>query len=113
MSKLYKGRYLIALYDENDNLIDVGCLPSQLKLYKNRPQSFYEQKSRGDSLFKNCKVYLIDCLEKHDDIFKEEDEIFLKEYMETEDRIMEIAKLCGVSRRTVYRWRAKGLLKGF
>lgn len=115
-TKLYKGRYLIALYDKDDRLVDVGLRPSDLELFKHRPESFYEQTCRGDVKFYNCNVYLIDCLEKHDDIFKEEDEIFLEEInaIESKDEQLEkLAKELGISKRTAYRWKALGKLKGF
>ena len=76
---LYKGRYLIAIYDNDDNFID--CATSVKDLWFKNPKSTYSEISRGQFFHRqrDYKVYLIDCLEKHDDIFKEEDEIFLKE----------------------------------
>lgn len=119
-NKLYKGRYLIALYDKNDTLVDVGMLPSEIKLFKHRPQSFYEQTCRGDRRLYGCNIYLIDCLEKNDDIFAEEDKIFLDELLISptkecgiEERIIAKAKELGISKRTAYRWKAQGKLKGF
>ena len=111
-NKLYKGRYLIALYDCNDRLVAVGDNPFQLGI--RRPQSFYEQMSRGDMSFYKCKVHLIDCLKVHDDVFKEEDEMFLSElrYVKTRDKeIEEIAKRLGISKRTAYRRLKLGILK--
>lgn len=112
---MYKGRYLIALYDKNDTLVDVGTVPSEIKLFKHRPQSFYEQTCRGDGRLYGCRVYLIDCLEKHHDIFSEEDEIFLNEIIAIkgiDEQLKEIAKRNGVSKRTAYRWRKIGKIKG-
>lgn len=114
-NKLYRGRYLIALYDKNDILVDVATLPSELELFKRRPSSFYEQVCRGDNRLYGCRVYLIDCLEKNDDIFSEEDKIFLDEIntIESVDKqLEEIAKINGVSKRTAYRWRKIGKIKG-
>ena len=116
MLKLYRGRYLIALYNKEDVLIDVGTKPSELKLFQNRLSSFYEQVSRKNKSFFGCKLYLIDCLEKHNDIFKEEDEIFLLEMdcIKAKDyKLGEIAKQLGISKRTAYRWKSQGKLKGF
>ena len=114
-NKLYKGRYLIALYDKNDILVDVGTLPSEIELFKRRPASFYEQTCRGDGRLFGCRVYLIDCLEKNNDIFSEEDEIFLEEIgaiKSVDKQLEEIAKRNGVSKRTAYRWRKIGKIKG-
>lgn len=105
---LYKGRYLIAVYDKNDNFIDCATSLSELKFIQR--QSVYSQISHkqffGERKFVN--VYLIDCLEKHNDCFKEEDEIFLREFGRNPETI---AKNLGISRRTYYRWLQKGKIK--
>jgi hypothetical protein len=117
MSVLYKDKYLIALYDKHDNLVDVGLRPKELELYKDNPRTFYECVCRGDKTFRGCKLFLIDCTVVHDDIFKEEDEIFIKEIVEpaksTDAKVKDISKKLGVSKRTVYRWKAQGKIKGF
>lgn len=113
MQKLYKGRYLIALYDDNDNLIDVGCVPSELNFYKERPNSFYEQLCRGDIKLHGCNVYLIDCLKKQQDIFAEEDKIFLESIKPSREQLKKIAKQLGISLRTAYRLKAKGKLREY
>ena len=120
MARLFKGRYLIALYDEEDNLVEVADNPRKLMHFKNRPKSFYEQRCRGDKRMQKCKVFLIDCLEKHDDVFAEEDEIFLEEYKaeinnykSIDEKMQEIANEIGVSKRTIYRWKSNGKLEGY
>lgn len=40
LHKLYKGRYLIALYDKNDMLVDVGINPFDLLTCSIRPIPF-------------------------------------------------------------------------
>lgn len=74
MKGLYKGRYLIALYDSNDRLIEVAGTCSKIRCAA--PESVSRSTKRHYNT--KHKIYLIDCLEKHDDIFAEEDEEFLK-----------------------------------
>lgn len=117
LHKLYKGRYLIALYDENDVLVDVGINPFDLNCVI-RPHTLYENIERGRYRLFGYTIHLIDCLEIHDDIFAEEDKIFLDEFFLTkehsiEERIIAKAKELGISKRTAYRWKAQGKLKGF
>lgn len=115
--KLYKDRYLIALYDKNDYLIDVGAEPKELNFFRSRVSSFYEQVSRGDKRYRGCKMFFIDCKEKHEDVFKEEDELFLEEIENSkkgkDEKLKEIAKKLGISKRTAYRWVKNGKIKGF
>lgn len=117
METLYKGRYLIALYDKDDYLVDVATKPSDFRHICPRTKTFYEQKSKGIQTLKGYKVFLIDCLEKHDDIFVEEDNLFLN-YVKAHEKsidkqLEEIAIRYGVSKRTAYRWKKLGILKGF
>lgn len=115
--KLYKGRYLIALYDKDDILVDVGMNPLDLFICANRPRSLYEDISRGRNVIFGYTIHLIDCLETHDNVFQEEDKIFIDEFKDSftniEERIIAKAKELGISRRTAYRWKAQGKLKGF
>ena len=120
LHKLYKGRYLIALYDKDDMLVDVGINPFDLLTCSFRPQSLYENVSRGRNSIFGYTIHLVDCLEQHDDIFAEEDKIFLDEFLNSltgeysiEERIVAKAKELGISKRTAYRWKAQGKLKGF
>ena len=57
---------------------------------------------------RKCKVFLIDCLEKHDDVFKEEDEIFLEENLGTDRKMEILAQKLGISKRTAYRYKKRG-----
>lgn len=118
VNKLYKGRYLIALYDKDDMLVDVGISPFDLLTCSVRPHSLYKNVSRGRNSIFGYTIHLIDCLEEHDDIFAEEDKIFLDEFLlakkySIEERIIAKAKELGISKRTAYRWKAQGKLKGF
>jgi hypothetical protein len=119
LHKLYKGRYLIALYDENDMLVDVGINPFDLNCAI-RPHTLYENMCRERYSFFGYTIHLIDCLEIHEDIFKEEDELFLEQYagfvgevLDMDKKLEQKAKELGISKRTAYRWKAKGKLKGF
>lgn len=117
LHKLYKGRYLIALYDKDDVLVDVGANPFDLNCAI-RPHTLYANIRRGRHSLFGYTIHLIDCLEIHDDIFAEEDKIFLDEFLlakkySIEERIIAKAKELGISKRTAYRWKAQGKLKGF
>lgn len=78
MKGLYKGKYLIAIYDKEDRLIDVACNINELTHYKNSKTawSVIGHVQRGS--VKSAGIHLIDVTEKHNDIFSEEDELFLK-----------------------------------
>lgn len=111
MRGLYKGRYLIAIYDSNDNLIDSATKVADLHLFNQFV--IYYAFHYGNILKRyGYRIELIDCLEKHNDIFKEEDEIFLQEIREeSEDYCLEQrAKQLGISKRTAYRWKKLGKL---
>ncbi|NCD06399.1 MAG: hypothetical protein EOL97_09785 [Spirochaetia bacterium] len=89
--KLYKGRYLIALYEKdnetlamNENGIAIFASPKELSLWLNRTDnSVYsgirhllnEEKRK---LFATYNLHLIDCLEQNNDCFVEEDKLFLQ-----------------------------------
>ena len=90
MRGLYKEKYLIAIYDNKDNIINVGGIPRDIyndcdsqeynSLYiriKRILEQKYEKQNKG------TKVFLIDCFEEHEDIFNYEDKEFLK-FMEEE-----------------------------
>ena len=71
MRGLYKGKYLIAIYDKNDFLVEVGCFPSELRItFKNTrtANSVISKIFKGE---RGCeRVHFIDVTEIHDDIFK-------------------------------------------
>lgn len=108
---LYRGRYLIAVYDKDDRCV---CVASNLKELERmgNPCTLYSHLSRQCysstpySINARKKYYLIDCLEKHNDIFVEEDKLFLEE-IEKIETIADIAKRLGVSERTIFRRKAK------
>ena len=99
---LYKNRYLIAVYDNNENLVDVLCNSREVWKYC---RAFYR---KNEVSYSKYKFYLIDCLEKHNDIFKEEDKIFLEEFeetrkSETRKNVENLMKKYNISLRTAYR----------
>ncbi len=113
MKGLYKDRYLIAVYDRDEMLIDVGCSVRELRRYTNNS-------AHSSISHKRPNFVLIDVFEKHDDIFAEEDELFLK-YLEEcnitqTKKDQEAADAAGISLRTYYRHkqlaREKGLKGG-
>ena len=117
--KLYRGRYLIALYDKNDMLVGVGTNPFDLS-YVINPLTLYGNMCRERYSLFGYTIHLIDCLEIHEDIFKEEDELFLERYadfigkgLDMDKKLEQKAKELGISKRTAYRWKAQGKLKGF
>ena len=81
MKDLYKGRYLIAVYDETDTCVGVfGSIKEIMKIRKlNNPYSMFYRILNGKYQFSSNTYHLIDCLEEHEDIFVEEDALFLKE----------------------------------
>lgn len=101
MKDLYKGRYLIAVYDKDENCIGVFKSIKELKKLSSTYKIFYSSfNSKYFCLFH--KYYLIDCLEQHDDIFSEEDKEFLKECPDIITNNVKANKL-GISLRSYYR----------
>ena len=91
-------KVLFALYDKNDYLVKVGFSLKEIGFTGNVTQS---RRKKG-----NAKLYTIP-LEPQEDIFKEEDEIFIQEEKDNVFTIKEIAKMQGVNERTIYRQRLK------
>ena len=90
MKGLYKERYLIAIYDNKDNLISVGGIPRDIYSDYNSQEynSLYIRlqrilKDKDINQNRGTKVFLIDCFEEHQDIFNYEDKEFL-EFMKQE-----------------------------
>lgn len=100
---LYKNRYLIALYDNNDEVL-IGVYDNVQELAKSQNlniSSVKSQISRG-----NKRFFLIDAFEIVDDCFKEADEQTNKMFRSGElTRLTnrELAKKMGIPERTFYR----------
>ena len=111
MKNLYKGRYMIAVYDEEDYLIDVGFNVNELLTCKN-PSTFRRNLNRHlNGKRTKHKIYLIDLLENYEDCFCLEDKVFLKEFEENLKTDNERAEELGVCLRTYYRYKSKGKIK--
>ena len=108
MKGLYKGKYLIAVYDKNDYLLEVACSPSELTCFKGAAE-YLCKIANGQAI--SSRIFLIDVTEKHNDIFAEEDKIFLEYINKTRKKtIEEKARELNMSARTYYR--RKLLYKG-
>ena len=85
MDNFYKGKYLIAIYDKEDNLLDVGW---NIRDLNKKNYSFCALNKEVKRRRKRMKpqryvLHLIDVTEKHNDIFREEDREFLKFWQRT------------------------------
>ena len=111
MKGLYKGKYIIALYDEDDYLKDVGAMTSELCCFENYNYMHSHICHCFAGRRTDKRLYFIDVTKKYNDIFAEEDEIFLQfikdNYKKTD---AEIAASLGVSYRTYMRYKSKGIL---
>lgn len=90
---------LYAIYDRKDNFIDCDYG------YKNilRKKAFLSQYEEKQKQMKICRIPL----EIQGDVFQEEDEIFISEEQTNVFTGAELAKMLGVSRRTVWRRKKK------
>lgn len=88
-------KVLFALYDKNDNFINCGFSLAEIGINNNIAWRCYH-KNKGRKLYKIP-------LETQNDIFEEEDKIFIKEEKYNAFTVKEIAEMVGVSERTMYR----------
>lgn len=90
---------LYAIYDRKNNFIDCDYG------YKNilRKKTFLSQYEKKQKQMKICRIPL----EIQDDVFQEEDKIFISEEQTNVFTGAELAKMLGVSRRTVWRRKKK------
>lgn len=109
MKNFYRDKYLIAVYDKDDYLINIASSPSEIfsNISESSARSYLNKVFKGK--IKNENIYFIDVFEKHNDIFAEEDNIFLRQYNLKETNA-EKAKKLGVSLRTYNRYKSKGKL---
>ena len=97
-------KVLFALYDKDDNFINCGFSLKEIGI--DNMQSWYLRRKS-----KWRKLYRIP-LAPQNDIFKEEDEAFIKEFEQQCYTNEEHAQRLGVNVRTFYRLKAKKKLKG-
>lgn len=95
-------KVLFAIYDKNDNFIDCGFSYKEMCLDSETGWRYLHRN-------KGCKIYQIP-LEVQNDIFKEADEQFIKEFGEQCYTDEENAQMRGISIRTWFRRKAKGRL---
>lgn len=113
MGNLFKGRYIIAVYDANDDedLLGVFDNPNDMKEFL---QTEYADtvisryiKTFGTFPIIRCNKYIfyfIDVIEKHNDVFTFEDKEFLKCYKNSRtNKQVAYCKRNNISRRTYYR----------
>ena len=104
MKGLYKGKYLIAVYDKSGYLLDVACSPSELTCFKSQRIAieYINQIANGHRV--SDRIFLIDVTEKQHDVFAAEDQLFLEHIEITRKRTnKEIIKELGINERTYYR----------
>lgn len=89
MCKFYKGRYLISLYNTEDELINVydnaNEMYDEFKLLVTKDSVFkvlHNSERDGYGCFIGFKIHLIDVFDIQADIFMEEDIEFLRSVME-------------------------------
>lgn len=112
MKGLYREKYLIAVYDKNDYLIDVACLPNELTCFKNQRRAIEYMSKIVNGHRRSSRFFLIDVTEKHNDIFAEEDQLFL-EYVKSKQNPLNQTEIdkqkaseLGISLRTYQRRKA-------
>lgn len=96
MKKLY------ALYDCNDNFVDCGFSLNEMQITQNRAWYLRHKSKR----FRLCIIPL----EPKDDVFFEEDKIFIEENMYDCYKKSELAKIYNCSERAIYRRKVRGVL---
>lgn len=117
MSKFYKGRYLIAVYEPNDE--DFVCTCANMDELKEFLETEWAHtimsryiKTFGTFPIIRCNKYVfhfIDIYEKHNDVFDLEDKEFIKEFCEKPkpSECDEYCKRHKCSRKTYYRMKEK------
>lgn len=96
-------RTFYAVYDENDNFITCGYGAKQLGQNYN---SFWSRVHRNKNKKKSLRVFKIP-LQPQDDIFRKEDELFLKEEGDAVFFDREIAARENITLRSFYRRQKK------
>ncbi|MBQ8443762.1 MAG: hypothetical protein IJX25_00200 [Clostridia bacterium] len=106
MEKLFKGKYIIVVYDSEGYIKEVADKPSDIKSYpKNTIQSMCSHILQGHN-YKYVK--LVDVTEQHNDAFKDADEDFMKFLDSLPAKITnkEKSRILQMNERTFYRKKA-------
>lgn len=125
MEGLYKGKYLIGIYDEEDFPVFIASSIKEffdvyIRLFKRiNPSSTYKalkrlMPSKRECRLNNtkCKLVLIEADTITHDCFEDADKDFIEFISETHYKtIHEICEEMGISDRTYYRWKKKGKIK--
>lgn len=91
-----------ALYDRNDNFVDCGFSLNEMQITQNQAWDLRHKSKR-------FRLYTIP-LEPIEDVFSEEDKIFIEENMYDCYKKSELAKIYKCSERAIYRRKIRGVL---
>lgn len=95
--------YMFAIYDKNDQLCDVFDNMGELSEYLKRADcSLWNAVKKNRTVSSEYKIRKIECFEIHDDIFKEEDQIF-QEMFKNNYSVQKRIKSLGLKERTYFR----------
>ena len=106
MGKLFCDRYLLARYDNNDRCVAVGESPYDV----GTTYSTLSHKNSTIYFGVDYKIYLIDCMEQHEDIFQQEDKTFLEEmdYRNKSQKVRDYAIANNIHFRSAWRYLQRG-----
>lgn len=102
MKGLYRGRYLIVVLDKNGDVKNVYCQPTE---YNGNVESFKSMVAKAFNGKTGRKdILFVDVLERHDDIFAEEDQAFIDFIKDTTKKSgKECSEELGISERSYFR----------
>lgn len=107
MEKLFKGKYIVVVYDSEGYILEVADNPGEIKNYSiSTMRSICSRILAGQ---KHKFVSLVDVTKVHNDAFKSEDEDFLKfvDSLPSSSTNAEKSKALNMNVRTFYRRQAK------
>ncbi len=106
---MYQGRYLVCFYAKDETLVDVFENAKEVQEFLNVRGAHYtlnDVYSKLNHVLKGkCKssmIKFVDVFETHDDVFKEEDALFLDFLRQTEKKTkVQLAEEAGCSYRSL------------